>query len=113
MAKSTEWQNGYRAGFEDGIARGGQTPNSTHNYPATRSKRRSFTKPEDTLIADYIKNKTTVFCNDIVGFIGWADNRGNQISIGHTMKRLGWIRRRERPPSRRWFYERGPDAASE
>lgn len=64
---------------------------------------------EDQLIAEYISDMSIVYCDDLIGYLGIDDNSGSRISVGHSMRKLGWIRRRGIGEDRRWYYERGAD----
>jgi hypothetical protein len=65
---------------------------------------------EDILILDYLKSKSIVYMDDILGYVGWDDNRAARISVGHSMTKLGWERRRA--ADQRWYYTRGPKAVA-
>lgn len=65
---------------------------------------------EDTLILDYIKSKSIVYMEDIIGYAGWSDGRAVRISVGAAMRKLGWLRRRGN--DQRWYYTRGPKAVA-
>lgn len=98
---TSEFERGFTAGWDAAM-----------RQAAPRKKERASRgngpkKQEDELISEFVESKSIVFCADIIGFIGIDDNRGNRIAVGNSMKRLGWIRCREAPPSRRWYYERG------
>ena len=62
-------------------------------------------QPQDNVILEYIRRESKVYAEDITAYLGITDNNGNRISVGHSMRRLGWVRRRG--SDMRWFYERG------
>lgn len=95
------WGDGYGAGYAAGLKAGIAKANS---QPKARTHSAG---QEDILLGEYIEGKTMARCADLVGYLGITDDRGGRIMIGHAMKRLGWIRKREPAPSRQWYYVRG------
>lgn len=67
----------------------------------------------DSLIIDYLIDKSNVRLLDIMWYVGLENNKANQISVGHAMGRLGWVRRRRGTGrNREWFYERGANSGA-
>lgn len=75
-----------------------------------KAEKKSVLNTEDTLIMDYIKSKSIVYMEDIIGYAGWSDDRSVRISVGHSMMKMGWLRRRG--SDGRWYYTRGPKAVA-
>lgn len=74
-----------------------------------KENKKTILRQEDVLVLDYIKNKSTVYMNDIIGYLGWDDTDGNRRSAGYVMSRLGWERRRGGDG---WYYVRGTKAVA-
>lgn len=66
--------------------------------------------PEDVLIMDYVRRKTQVNAEDVIGYLNWNDTKANRIGVGVAMQRIGWERRRGRSGDRQWYYVRGAKA---
>lgn len=92
------FQFGVMYGFAMGLA---VARNTEHK------EKRIILMPEDHAISGYIKNKAKVYTEDIIGYMGWDNDRSAATAVGFAMKRLGWDRKRGTGEDTRWYYQRG------
>ena len=94
---------GFNLGIMYGFALGATIEEQRRNLD-------KMAKPKvgDDLLLNYLFNKGRVYMDDLISYMNYPDTKGDRVSVGAAMKRLGWLRGRDR--DRRWYYERGPKA---
>lgn len=99
---------GFELGFQLGMLHG-YAIHAAIELQEKKENKKSILRAEDMLIMNYLKSKSTVYMDDVIGYLNWSDDAGSRRAAGHAMARLGWERRRA--TDRRWYYTRGPKAA--
>jgi hypothetical protein len=100
---------GFEIAFQLGMLHG-YAIHAAFQLEERKAEKKALLNADDTLILDYIKSKSIVYMEDIIGYAGWSDDRALRISVGHAMTKLGWLRRRA--TDKRWYYTRGPKAVA-
>lgn len=100
---------GFELGFQLGMLHGYAIGISIEQQ-RIKSEKKTILRQEDMLIMDYIKSKSIVYMDDVLGYLGWDGDTSNRRAVGHAMGRLGWDRRRGH--DKRWYYTRGTKAVA-
>jgi hypothetical protein len=88
-------EESFQAGFAAGLA----------YKKATRKKQPNpYHEEMDKMLSELLSGRGVVTTSEASELIGLDISHGNQVSVGHALKRLGWIRYRESTGAKRWLY---------